>query len=126
MVISIANFKGGVSKTSTSIHVAGALGRERPTLLADRDRVKGAHRWHQKGRDWDFTTIDADHETAVDLARQYRRNGLVIVDTPAAPRPEELVAFGARSDLVVVPGTPDALAIDALVATIKTLTTANV
>ena len=44
-----------------------------------------------------------------------------MIDTPAAPTPKELAAFGGRSDLVIVPTTPDPLSLEMLTETVRDL-----
>jgi chromosome partitioning protein len=124
VIITIAAYKGGVGKTTTAVMVAGVLSATKPTLLVDRDRVQGALRWYRKGT-FPFAAVGTDDTTA-DLIRRYRLEGNVVIDTPAAPRPEELVAFGNLSDVVLIPSTPDALAIEALVDTVRDLRRADV
>lgn len=121
MIVTVSSYKGGVGKSTTSIHLAAALGLlGKRTLLIDRDRHPGAFKWYQKGSEWSFAATTAADATS-DLVRFYRRQGNIVVDTPAAPTAEELVEYGSRSDLVLVPTTPDALALEALVDTVKTL-----
>jgi len=120
MVITVSAYKGGTAKTTTSLHIAGALGLEAPTLLVDRDRVPSALRWYRKSSEWPFRAVSSREATA-DMIREYRATGHVVFDTPAGPDPEEIVAFGQRSDLVLIPTTPDALAIEALVDTVRDL-----
>lgn len=120
MVITVSAYKGGTAKTTTALHVAGALGQGAPTLLVDRDRVPSALRWYRKSDAWPFKAVAAAEATA-ELVREYRITGHVVFDTPAGPDPEEIVAFGQRSDLVLIPTTPDALAIEALVDTVRDL-----
>jgi len=125
VVLTVSSYKGGVGKSTSAIHVAAALGFQRPTLLVDRDRHPGALKWYRKGRDWSFEAVAAA-EASAELVRRYRQEGNVVVDTPAAPTPEELVDYGSRSDVVLVPTTPDAMALEALVDTIRTLKDAGV
>lgn len=121
MIVTVSSYKGGVGKTTTSIHLAGALGLlGKRTLLIDRDRHPGAFKWYQKGSAWSFEATTAADATS-ELVRRYRLEGNIVVDTPAAPTAQELVEYGSRSDLVLVPTTPDALALEALVDTVKVL-----
>ena len=125
MVLTVSAYKGGVGKTTTAVHVAGVLGEREPTLLLDRERVHGALKWYRKRDDWSFQAVAAS-DVDPNAVRRYRREGSVVIDTPAAPTPEELAAFGLRSDLVIVPTTPDSLALEALVETVRDLKRASV
>jgi chromosome partitioning protein len=42
MIITIASFKGGVSKTTTAVHLAAYLQKRSPTLLIDGDPNRSA------------------------------------------------------------------------------------
>jgi chromosome partitioning protein len=120
VILTVAAYKGGVGKSTTAIHLAAALGRDASTLLIDRERVGGSFRWYEKGSDWSFDAVRGRDATAATVA-DYRKRGHVVVDTPAAPTPDELEAFATRSDLVIVPSTPDALALDLLIETVRDL-----
>jgi chromosome partitioning protein len=124
MVLTVSAYKGGVGKSTTAMHAAGVLGTRRPTLLIDRDRHPGALRWYRKGTDWPFEATSMADATP-ELVRQYRSSGNIVIDTPAAPTPEELIAFGSRSDVVLVPTTPDSMAVEALVDTVRDLRKEN-
>ena len=48
-------------------------------------------------------------------------DGNVVIDTQARPTPEDLSALAETCDLLVLPTTPDVLALDALVLTVEYL-----
>jgi len=54
-------------------------------------------------------------------ARYVRDAEHVVIDTPARPSREDLEALADGCDLLVLPTTPDALALDALLATVEAL-----
>jgi chromosome partitioning protein len=48
MIITIASFKGGVSKTTTAVHLAAYLQKRSPTLLIDGDPNRSATGWSRR------------------------------------------------------------------------------
>ena len=54
-------------------------------------------------------------------ARHARRFEHIVIDTQARPDPDDLKALADGCDLLVVPTTPDALALDALMLTVTAL-----
>ena len=119
VVITVAAYKGGVGKTTTAVHVADALAAKAPTLLIDRERFGGSFRWYENGSDWRFDAVRGRDATP-ELIAAYR-TGHIVIDTPAAPTADELEAFASRSDLVIVPTTPDALALELLTEAVRDL-----
>lgn len=117
MVITVVSFKGGVGKTTTSIHLAGVLAERAPTLLIDLDYNQSATEWAAAGHLPFQVASTAD---ARGLLSEYR-DGHVVIDTPARPDRDELGKLAKRGDLLVVPTTPDALAIRALTRTVRLL-----
>ena len=49
MIVTVTSYKGGVGKTTTSIHLAAYLQRLAPTLLVDGDGIRSATKWSQRG-----------------------------------------------------------------------------
>ncbi len=115
MIISVTSFKGGVSKTTTAVHIAEVLNRKTPTLLVDGDYNESALAWKERGK-LSFSIV-REHELT-EHARNYQH---IILDTPARPTPEELRTISTESDLVIIPSQPDALSLDALLKLVSSL-----
>ena len=115
MIITIASFKGGVSKTTTAVHLAAYLQKRSPTLLIDGDPNRSATGWSRRGQ-LPFKVVD--ERLAAKYAREFEH---CVIDTEARPDEKDLRALADGCDVLVVPTTPDALALDALVLTVKAL-----
>ncbi len=114
MIITIASFKGGVGKTTTAIHLAAYLQTQAATLLIDADPNRSATAWAQRG-ELPFEMVD---EWQPARNRRYHH---VVIDTQARPMPNELAILTDSCDLLVLPTTPDILALDALALTLEYL-----
>jgi len=115
MIVTIASFKGGVGKTTTAVHLAACLQRRSATLLLDGDANRSASAWAQRGS---FPFKVVDERQAAKCARDYEH---IVIDTEARPEIDDLRELVKGCDLLVIPTTPDALSLDALLLTIEEL-----
>ncbi|MBE9060731.1 ParA family protein [cf. Phormidesmis sp. LEGE 11477] len=115
MIITVASFKGGVGKTTSAIHLAAFLQGQGETVLIDADPNRSALGWASRG-ELPFSVVDQ-----WDAEETIKPSSNVVIDTPARPIPEDLAALARTCDLLVLPTTPDVLALDALVLTVEYL-----
>ena len=105
MIVTVASFKGGVGKSTTALHLATYFQSQADTLLVDGDLNRSVLDWASRGQ-LPFKVVD--EKQGVKFARDYEH---IIIDTPARPSPEELKTIAQGCDLLILPTSPDALAL---------------
>lgn len=115
MIITVASFKGGVGKTTTAIHLAAFFQGQGETQLIDADPNRSASGWARRG-ELPFPVLDEWQ-----AGKQLYPYEHVVIDTQARPTPSDLTALASSCDLLVLPTTPDVMALDALVLTVEYL-----
>jgi chromosome partitioning protein len=122
MIVTVASNKGGVGKTTTAIHLAAYLQTLAPTLLVDNDPNRSATGWASRSETGlPFRVVDVNQSLKV--GRDFEH---VVFDTKARPDREELKTLAEGCDLMVIPTTPDAMSIEALMSTVELLRTIGV
>jgi chromosome partitioning protein len=117
MIVTVASNKGGVGKTTTAIHIAAYLQQAAPTLLVDNDPNRSSTGWASRNESGlPFRLVDVNQSLKV--GRDYEH---VVFDTKARPDREELKALAEGCDLMIIPTTPDAMSIEALMGTVDML-----
>lgn len=115
MILTVTHFKGGVGKTTTAIHLAAYLQQFAPTLLIDGDLNRSASLWSKRGA---LPFKVASEEEAASIAKDYKH---IVIDTQARPKAEDLRLLAKGCDKLILPTTPDLLAIDALMLMVESL-----
>jgi chromosome partitioning protein len=115
MIITVASFKGGVGKTTTAVHLAAYFSSKAPTILVDGDPNESSSRWASAGKlPFEVVGIHQGPKAA-------RRGEHLIIDTGARPNSEQMKDLAEGCDLLILPTTPDTLALDALMQTVEAL-----
>jgi chromosome partitioning protein len=117
MIVTIASNKGGVGKTTTAIHIAAYLQTLAPTLLVDNDPNRSSTGWAARSENGlPFRVVDVNQSLKV--GRDFEH---VVFDTKARPDREELKTLAEGCDMMIIPTTPDAMSIEALMSTVDLL-----
>jgi len=128
MIYAFLNQKGGVGKTTLSLHVASALARSKKrVLLIDADPQQSAMKWSTvRSGPVDFAVIGMAkatlHKEIVSLSANYDH---VVIDGP--PRVTELArSIIIASDLVVIPVQPSPFDVWAAAETVDLIKEARI
>ena len=120
MIVTIAGFKGGIAKTTTAVHLACYLERTgQTTLLVDSDPNRSALDWDKRGG---LPVKVINEKQLVKYAGQYEHT---IIDTQARPSDEDLQDLVEVCDLLILPSTPERMALEALLHTVNRLNALN-
>ncbi len=118
MDITVTSHKGGVGKTVTAVHLAAYLTLkfgEGSTLLVDGDPNRSALEWGSRGN-LPFPVV-----SQYQAPKYLRNHEHVVIDTQGRPNRRDLEELVEGCDLLVIPSTPDALALQALMLTVEDL-----
>ena len=119
-IVTVANGKGGVGKSTTTVNLAGILGEKMRVLVVDSDPQESAT-WWMEGSEGAEHKVEVVQETDPKMLSRVREVGgynVVLVDTRPALRAQALAAVIGASDYVVLPSPPSPMDIVALIETV--------
>jgi chromosome partitioning protein len=118
-LITVTSYKGGVTKSTTAIHLATFLSDHGKVLLIDGDPNRTAIAWSERG---ELPFAVADERRAMKLISDY---DYAIIDTPARPDSSDLKELAEGCDLLILPTLPDIVSLDPMLQTASDLQGAN-
>jgi chromosome partitioning protein len=120
-IVTVANGKGGVGKSTTTVNLAGILGEKMRVLVVDSDPQESATWWMERSGEAE-QAVEVVQETDPEMLGRVREVGgydVVLVDTRPALRAQALGAVIGASDYVVLPSPPSPMDVVALIDTVR-------
>ena len=111
MIITLFGYKGGVGKTTSSVHLAAFMAQHAPTVLVDGDFNRSATLWARR----DTLPFPVIPESAI--AKHAAKYTHIVIDTAARPSGDELLELAESTDLLILPTNPELMSLDAVLQT---------
>lgn len=127
-IVAVANQKGGVGKTTITMQLGAALSRRFRVLVVDVDRQQSTVWWADNVRDLlPFDFAGNQNPKVLGRLRELRAAyDYVLVDTPGSLEDTSVLAAVLDSaDVVIVPLTPEPLAVEPTLRTVDVIVSRN-
>lgn len=118
-IVTVANGKGGVGKSTTTVNLAGILGERMRVLVVDSDPQESATWWMERSEGAAEEVVQETDPRMLGRLREVGGYDVVLVDTQPALRAEALAAVIGASDYVVLPSPPAPMDVVALIETVR-------
>ncbi|MDX1977710.1 MAG: ParA family protein [Pseudanabaenaceae cyanobacterium bins.68] len=121
-ILAIANGKGGVGKTTTSINLAAILATGQRVLLVDADPQASSSWWAgRNSKGMGFALEQISEPQILGKLSEIGDYDLVLVDTPPALHSDILQTVLQVADYLLLPSPPAPMDLTALIETVKTV-----
>ena len=119
-IIVVANGKGGVGKTTTTMALSGIFSDQYKVLAVDAD-IQGSFSWwvERSEQKMGFDLVQETDPLLLGQLRKLEGYELIIVDTPPALNSEALTAAIASADYLLLPTPPAPMDLAVLIETVK-------
>ena len=114
--ITVTGYKGGTGKSTTAFHLAGFFSGFGKTLLVDGDPNRTCLNWASRAAQLPFSVIPEKR-----MQKALAGNDFIIFDTPARPNSEDLKELASGCDLLILPLSPDIVALEPMLEIAKDL-----
>lgn len=119
LIIVVANGKGGVGKTTTTMALSGIFSEQYKVLAVDADAQGSFTWWVDRNQHKMFDLVQETNPRLLGQLRSIEAYELIVVDTPPALDSEALAAVVAVADYLLLPTPPAPIDLTALIQTVK-------
>ena len=118
-IIVVANGKGGVGKTTTTMALSGIFSEQYKVLAVDADAQGSFTWWVERNQQKMFDLVQETNPRLLGQLRSIEAYELIVVDTPPALDNDALAAVVAVADYLLLPTPPAPIDLTALIQTVK-------